>query len=179
MLNFNCATWSLFPGHNFQRWAKLTSIFLVLSFHLEQQAWFRVGVVSVDPIIFRCSSPFVWRSRCSIASSWSLSTKIVMIIINILTPSWISIEFMMRNTILALDDLFYHRSFYCFPFNTKLFVFCVIPWVPCYPSFVLLYLEVLPSFMSRMSWESHHLLRILGIVVLLTISILSWSSYWF
>ena len=47
------------------------------------------------------------------------------------------------------------------------------------PSIVLVYLEILPPFMSRMSWEFHHLLRILGIVILLTITILSWSSCWF
>ena len=98
--------------------------------------------------------------------------KCVVIIINILTPSKISIEFMMRKTILSLDDLCYHRPLYCLPSNTNLFVVCVIPWVPCYPAFVLLYLGVLPSFMSRMSWEFHHLLRILDIVILLVISVL-------
>ena len=83
--------------------------------------------------------------------------KYVVIIVNILTPSRISIEFMMGNTILALDDLCYHRPLYCLPFNTNLSVFCVIPWVPCYPAFVLLYLGVLPSFTT--SWcsaTSHH-----------------------
>ena len=55
--------------------------------------------------------------------------------------------------------LCYHRPLYCLPSNTNLFVFCVIPWDSCYPVFVLLYLGVLPSFMSRMSWEFHHLLR--------------------
>ena len=89
--------------------------------------------------------------------------KCVVIIINILTPSSISIEFIMRSTILALDDLCYHRPLYCLPSNTNLFVLFVIPWVPCYPAFLLLYLGVLPSFMSRMSWEFHHLLRILDI----------------
>ena len=87
--------------------------------------------------------------------------KCVMIIINILSSSRISIECMKRNTILALDDLYYHRPLYCLPFNTNLFVFCVILWDPYYPAFVLLYLGVLPSIMSRMSWEFHHLLRIL------------------
>ena len=62
---------------------------------------------------------------------------------------------------LPLDDLCYHRPLDCLPFNTNLFVFCVVPWDPCYPAFVLLYLGVLPSFMSRMLWEFHHLLRIL------------------
>mgnify|MGYP005850560483 CR=1 FL=1 len=58
VLNFNCATWSLFPEHNFWRWAKLTSIFLLLSFRLEHQAWFRVCVGSVvqwpyaSPLLF-------------------------------------------------------------------------------------------------------------------------------
>ena len=93
------------------------------------------------------------------------------VIINILSSSRISIEFMMRNTILALDDLGYHRPLYCLPTNTSLFMFGVIPWVPCYPAIVLLYLGVLPSFMSRMSWEFHHLLRILDIVILLAISV--------
>ena len=87
--------------------------------------------------------------------------KCVMIIINILKSSRISIEFVMRNTILALNDLFYHWPLYCLPFNTNLFLFRDIPWDPCYPAFVLLYLGVLPSFMSKMSWEFHHLLRIL------------------
>ena len=94
--------------------------------------------------------------------------KCVVIIINLMSSSRISIEFMMRNTILSHDDLSYHRPLYCLTSNTNLFVFCVIP---CYATFVLLYLGVLPSFMSRMSWEFHHLLRILGIVILLTITI--------
>ena len=59
------------------------------------------------------------------------------------------------------DDWCYLWPLYCLPFNTNLFVFCVIPWDPCYPAFVRLYLGVIPSFMSRMSWEFHHLLRIL------------------
>ena len=87
--------------------------------------------------------------------------KCVVIIISISSSSKISIEFMVINTILDLDDLCYHRPLYWLPSNTNLFVFCVIPWVPCYPAFVLLYLGVLPSLMSRKSWEFHHLLWIL------------------
>ena len=45
--------------------------------------------------------------------------------------------------------------------------------VTCYWACITFYLEVLPSFMSRMLWELLHLLRILGIVILLTITILS------
>ena len=131
------------------------------------------------PITFRFIIRLTWCHRRPITSPWNLSTEIVMIIVNISSSLRISIEFLMRNTILALDDLCYHRPLDCLPFNTNLFVFCVIPWDPCYPTFVLLYLGVLPSFMSRMLWEFHHLLRILGIVILLTITILSWSSCWF
>ena len=40
------------------------------------------------------------------------------------------------------------------------------------PSICLLYHGVLPSFMSRMLWEFHHLLRILDTVMLLAITIL-------
>ena len=76
---------------------------------------------------------------------------------------------------LPLDELCYHRQLYCLPSNTNLFAFCVIPWVPCYPTFVLLYLGVLPSLMSRMFWDLFHLLRILDIEILLSITILSWS----
>ena len=42
------------------------------------------------------------------------------------------------------------------------------------PSIVLLYLEILPPFMSRMSWEFHHLLRTLSMVIPFAITILSW-----
>ena len=174
VLNFNCATWSLFPEHNFWWWAKLTSIFLVLSFHLERQAWIRVCVLLMVPRSFRFIIPLTWCHRRSITSPGNLSTEFVMIIINVLSSSRISIEFMVRNTILSLDAWYYHRPLYCLPFNTNLSVFCVIPWVPCYPTFVLLYLGILPPFMSRMSWELHHLLRIPGIVILITLTILSW-----
>ena len=115
------------------------------------------------PITFRFIIRLTWCHHRPITSPWNLLTEIVMIIINISSSSRISIEFLMRNTILALDDLCYHRPFDCLPFNTNLFVFCVIPWDPCYPTFVLLYLGVLPSFMSRMLREFHHLLRILDI----------------
>src|SRR3954464_1619285 len=35
--DFDRATWSLFPKHHFRRRAKLTSIFLVIPFHLKQR----------------------------------------------------------------------------------------------------------------------------------------------
>ena len=73
---FNCATWSLFPEHHFRLWAKLTSIFLVISFRLEQQAWFWVCVVLVVPITFRFISPLTWCHRRSITPPWNLSTNV-------------------------------------------------------------------------------------------------------
>ena len=66
--------------------------------------------------------------------------KCVMIIIDILSSSRISIKFMMWNTILALDELYYHRPLYGLPTNTSLFMLGVVPWVPCYPAFDLPYL---------------------------------------
>ena len=97
---FNCATRS-FPKHNFRWWAKLTSIFLVILVRLEQQAWFQVCAVPLVPLTYRfhhssdsMSSPIDYIFMKSL-------NKCVMIIINILRSSRISIEFLMRNTILA------------------------------------------------------------------------------
>ena len=87
--------------------------------------------------------------------------KCVVIIISIRSTSKISIEFMMRNTILALDDLCYHRPLYCLPFNTNLFVFCVYLEIHAIQHLFSFTLEYYHLFMSRMSWEFHHLLRIL------------------
>ena len=174
MLNFNCGTWSLIPEHNFWQWAKLTSIFLVISVRLEQQSWFQVCVVPMVPITSCFIILLTWCDRGSITSSWNLSTNVSWSPSTFWCSSRISIELMMRNTILALDDLCCHRPLYCVPSNKNLFVFCVIPRVPCYLAFVLLYHGVLPSFMSRRSWGLLHLLRILGMVILLTLTILSW-----
>ena len=115
MLNFNRATWSFFPEHKFRRWANLTSIFLIISFLLEQKTWFRVCVVPVVPITSCFIIPLTWCHHWSITSSWNLSTKFVVILINILTAFRISIEFMTRNTILALDDCVIIGHFIAFP----------------------------------------------------------------
>ena len=61
---------------NFWRWAKLMSIFLIISFCLEQQAWFRVCVVPMVPITFRFIIPLIWHRRKLITSSWNLSTNV-------------------------------------------------------------------------------------------------------
>jgi hypothetical protein len=49
----------------------------------------------------------------------------------------------------------------------------------CYPACIMFCLEVLLSFMSRMLRGLLNLFEILGIVVLLIITVLSWSPCWF
>ena len=61
---------------NFRRWTNLTSIFLVISFHLNQQAWVRVCVVPLVPITFHFIITLTWCRRRSITSSWTLATKV-------------------------------------------------------------------------------------------------------
>ena len=148
---FNCATGSFPSEHKIRRWANLT---IDLPRHT-------VGPWTASLISSLC--PTHGSNNLSLPHSFDLISslvdyifvnsldKCVVIIINLMRSPRISIEFMMRNTILALDDLCYHRPLYCLPTNTSLFVFAVIPWVPCYPAIVLLYLGVLPSFMSSMS----------------------------
>ena len=68
--------------------------------------------------------------------------KCVVILINLMSSSRISIEFMMRNNILALDELYYHRPPYFLPSNTNLFMFCVIPLS-----------SLLSSICSSLSWS--------------------------
>ena len=76
VLNFNCATWSFFSAHNFWWWAKLTSIFLIISVRLEQQAWFQVCVLPMVPITVCFIIPLTWCRRWLITSSWNLSTNV-------------------------------------------------------------------------------------------------------
>jgi hypothetical protein len=87
---------------NFWRWAKLTSIFLIISFHLEQQAWLRACVLSV----------------VSLASNFNPATLIILLIESLLfknpstNASWSAsifwlllrcqLKFMVINTILVL-----------------------------------------------------------------------------
>ena len=117
--------------------------------------------------------PLTWCRRWLITSSWNLSTNV----------SWSS------STLWALPG-YQSDSWWEIPSLPRWFVLSSTTLLPslqhklvrvlCYtlssllPSIVLLYLGILPPFMSRMSWEFHHLLRILGMVILLTITILSW-----
>ena len=159
-------------------WAKLTLIFLIISFLLGQQAWYQVCVLPMVPITFRFIIPLTWCRRWLITSSWNLSTNVswssstLWALPGYQLNSWWEIPSLPLMICVIID-------LYCLPTNTSLFVLGVIPWVPCYPAIVLLYLGVLPSFMSRMFWDLFHLLRILDIQILLSITILSWSPCWF
>ena len=61
---------------NFRWWTNLTSIFLVIPFHLKQQAWVRVCVVTVDPITSCFIIPLTWCHRWLTTSAWNLSTNV-------------------------------------------------------------------------------------------------------
>ena len=61
---------------NFRRWTNLMSILIVISFRLEQQAWFRVCVVPLVPITFHSIITLTWCHHRSITSSWTLATKV-------------------------------------------------------------------------------------------------------
>ena len=99
--------------------------------------------------------------------------KCVVIIINILGSSKISIEFLMRNSILCprwfglssttLLHSLQHKNCSCFVFFLEFLSILLM---------LRFYRGVLPSLMSRMLCGLLHLLRILAIVILLTITIL-------
>ena len=61
---------------NFRRWTNLTSILIVISFRLEQQAWFRVCVVPLVPITFHFIITWLDVVTDRITSSWTLVTKV-------------------------------------------------------------------------------------------------------
>ena len=172
MLNFNCVTGSFFPEHNFRRWANLTSIFLVIPFVLEQQAWFRVCVVLVVPITFRFIIPLTWCHHRLITSSWNLST----------IESWSSSTFRALTGYqsnswweipsLSLDNFYYHQKHPWLPFITNLTTL----WIQLALQLVLCSaLKYYYPFLSRMLWGLLHLLEILGMMTPLTITILPWS----
>ena len=102
---------------NFRRWTNLTSIFLVISFHLNQQAWVRVCVVPLVPITFHFIITLTWCRRRSITSSWTLATKV-----SWSSTFWAHPGYQLNSwwviPSLPLDDSCSHRPLYCLPFNT-------------------------------------------------------------
>ena len=95
---------------------------------------------------------------------------------HILTPSRISIKFMMTSTILAPRWFVLSSTTLLLSLQHKLVRVLCYTFSSMLPSIVLLYLGILPPFMSRMSWEFHHLLIILGIMIRHTITILYWVA---
>ena len=113
---FNCATWSFFPEHNFRQWAKLTSTFLVISFCLEQQTWFRVCVLPVVPITFRFHHSFDLMS----SSINYIFLKTSRQICRDHCQQFDFFQDIYRNSgweisSLPLDELCYHRQHSCLP----------------------------------------------------------------
>ena len=110
---------------------------------------------------------FCLSSRCSIASLWSLSTKLswssstFWVLPGYQSNSWWEIPS------LPLDDCAIIENILAFPQHKLIHAMDAT----CDPARIMFYHEVLPSFMSRILLEFHHLLRILDIVILLAISI--------
>ena len=179
MLNCKCATWPFFPEHNYRWWAKLTSIFLIISFCFGQQAWFWVCVVRMVPITFCFIIPLTWCYRRSITSSWNLSTNV----------SWSSSAFWalpgyQLNSCWVIPSL---PSMICV-ISDHFIAFRSTQSCPCF----VLYLEFLAiQRLFFFSLEYYHLLcekcrgnfttswEFLMQVILLTITIPSCSLCWF
>ena len=107
----------------FQRWAKLTSIFIILSFHLEQQAWIRACVVSVVPIAFASSFLLLdvvaarWHLHRASRQNLSWSPSIYCLVLRYQSNSWGEIPS------LPIDDSCCHRHHPWLPANTDLVMF--------------------------------------------------------
>lgn len=165
--------WTVLPRPSlvhefFSVWARLTSSFQHHVAWLERQLWSRACILYIDPITCHFVIPLlvavvVWLHPLE------TSRQMCRITFNTLTSSEMSTVFMMRNTLLALDDFYYHRQHPWLPFHREL---VHIMNTTCSPASVVFCLEVLPSFLSRMFWGLLHLLEILGMMILLTITIL-------
>jgi len=140
------------------------SIFLVISFLLEQQTWFRVCVVPMVLITLRFIIQLAWCHRRLVTSSWNISTNVSWSsstfwgLPGYQSDSWWEIPSLPRWFVLSSTTLLpslQHKfvRVLCYTFSSLL------------PNIVLLYLGILPPFMSRMSWQFYHLLRILDIVI--------------
>ena len=111
----------------FSVWARLTSSFQHHVACLERQLWFRACILYIDPITCHFVIPLlvvvvVWlhpletsRQMCRITFNTLTSSLDDFFII-----SEMSSVFMMRNTLLALDDFYYHRQHPWLPFIVNL-----------------------------------------------------------
>ena len=107
----------------FRRWGKLTSIFLILSFHLEQQAWIRAYVVFVAPIAFASSFLLLddvaarWHLHRASQQNLSWSPSIYCLVVRYQSNSWGEIPS------LPVDDSCCHRHYPWLPANIDLVMF--------------------------------------------------------
>ena len=98
------------------------------------------------PITFRFIIPLTWCHRRSITPSWNISrivswpSSTFWALPGYQLNSWWEIPSFPLMICVIIDNIL------DFPLNTNLFVFCVIPWDPCYPTFVLLYLGSITIF---------------------------------
>ena len=169
---------SFFPKHNFRRWAKLTSIFLIRSFRLEQQAWFRVCVVPMVPITFhfiitwldvvtyRLHLHELSRQRCRDHQHSELIQDINWIHDEKYhpCPRWI----VLSSTTLLPSHQHKLVRVLCYTLSSLLS-----------SSWSSLPRKYYHLFLSRMWWEFHHLLRILDTGDTSHHHHSSWSSCWF
>ena len=93
----------------------------------------------------------------------------VVIIINLMSSSRNSIEFMMGNTILAPRWFLFSSTTLLPSIQHNLFVFCVNLGIPATQQLIFLTSEVLPSPFVKDVVRISHLLRILDIIILLAI----------
>ena len=103
----------------FSVWARITSSFQHHVACLERQLWFRACILYIDPITCHFVIPLlvavvVWLHPLE------TSRQMCRITFNTLTSSEMSTVFMMRNTLLALDDFYYHRQHPWLPFIANL-----------------------------------------------------------
>ena len=103
----------------FSVWAWFMSSFQHHVACLERKLWFRACILYIDPITCHFVIPLlvafvVWLHPLK------TSRQMCRITFNTLTSSEMSTVFMMRNTLLALDDFYYHRKHPWLPFIANL-----------------------------------------------------------
>ena len=107
----------------FRRWAKLTSIFLILSFHLEQQTWIRACVIYVVSIAFASSFLLLdvvvarWHLHRTSRQNLSWSPSIYYLVLIYQSNSWGEIPS------LPVNDSCCDRHHPWLPTNTELVMF--------------------------------------------------------
>ena len=149
----------------FSVWARLMSSFQHHVACLERQLWFRACILYFDPITCHYVIPLlvavvVWLHPLETPQ------QMCRITFNILTSSKISTVFMMRNTLLALDNFYYHRQHPWLPFIASLSTLWIQPALQLmlcsalkyYRLYVRIFMGIAPALVN--SWRSdtsrHH-----------------------